>query len=301
MSQNTNKNTKFKVAFWSIFVVFIADLIVIIPSFFDFNTYWWMSLTAVLILDGLLTGLVLYGNLRYEKVKNKGKETTTFSRKMFNIVASLLASVFIFLFDPLFSIFCLITLDWAFGMHEVVYAGLKLKMWYTDAFNALGRQSEEYKPYYASFMALLSSTLVLGVEAPILFFYQNLFLPLTFKWTVFYIYTTSVMIWGIGDTSAFLAGSKYGKHKLPWNKNKSLEGLIANILVSIAVTFVFIGLGFFINGIITTSIYITLVIITGTLGAFYESLDLKLDDNLTTPLLTGITLTLLIIFLLIIL
>ncbi|MBD3228290.1 MAG: hypothetical protein GF329_08875 [Candidatus Lokiarchaeota archaeon] len=291
-----DKNTILR-AFWSIFVVFITDLILIIPTFLNFTIYWWMSLSAILMLDGLLVGLVLYGMIRHEKVKDKGQEATTFSRKMFNIVSGLLASVFIFLFDPLFSIFCLFALDFAFGMHEVVYAGLKLKMWYTDAFNALGRQSEEFKPYYASFMALISSTFIMLIEAPLLFLFRSLY-AIDYRWVVFYIYTTTVLIWGVGDTAAFLTGSNYGKHKLPWNKDKSLEGLIGNCGVSVLIAFIFLGIGFFRWGIINLGSFIFVSIIIGILGGIYETLDLYVDDNLSTPILTGITLTILFNFLL---
>ncbi|MHA1231850.1 MAG: hypothetical protein ACTSRP_21560 [Candidatus Helarchaeota archaeon] len=283
----------FQTAFWSVFVVFITDLILLVPTFLDFTTYWWMSLVAILFLDGLLVGLVLYGMIRFEKVKDKGKEATTLSRKAFNIVSGLLATIFIFLFDPLFSIFCLLGLDWAFGMHEVVYAKLKLKMWYTDAFNALGRQSEEFEPYLASIMALLSSTFIMLIEAPILYIFQSLYKGMLFKWIIFYIYTTTVLIWGIGDTTAFLVGSKFGKHKLPWNKDKSLEGMLGNIAISIIIAFIFIGIGFAYWGILSIPYYIICSIIIGICGGFYESLNLGIDDNMSTPILTGITLVLL--------
>ena len=283
----------FQTAFWSVFVVFITDLILLVPTFLDFTTYWWMSLVAILFLDGLLVGLVLYGMIRFEKVKDKGKEATTLSRKAFNIVSGLLATIFIFLFDPLFSIFCLLGLDWAFGMHEVVYAKLKLKMWYTDAFNALGRQSEEFEPYLASIMALLSSTFIMLIEAPILYIFQSLYKGMLFKWIIFYIYTTTVLIWGIGDTTAFLVGSKFGKHKLPWNKDKSLEGMLGNIVISIIIAFIFIGIGFAYWGILSIPYYIICSIIIGICGGFYESLNLGIDDNMSTPILTGITLVLL--------
>ncbi|MHA1270271.1 MAG: hypothetical protein ACTSPY_10830 [Candidatus Helarchaeota archaeon] len=290
----------FQGAFWSIFVVLITDIILIIPMFIDFATYWWMSIFALVLLDGLLIGLVLYGLVRHKKVKDKGKEATTISRKIFNIVSGLLASLFIGAFDPLFSIFCLIALDWAFGMHEVVYAGLKLKMWYTDAFNALGRQTEEYKPYLASFMALLSSTIIMLIESPILFVFRTLYFPMDYKWVVFFIYTTTILIWGIGDTAAFLAGYKYGKHKLFWNRKKSLEGMIGNCGISILISLIFLGWGFILwGGILELSLYLAISFTIGILGGFYESLDLKVDDNLSTPILTGITLTILMNFVLV--
>ncbi|MHA1751584.1 MAG: hypothetical protein ACTSYZ_04375 [Candidatus Helarchaeota archaeon] len=288
-------------AFWSIFVVAITDIILFIPTFINFYIYWWMSIIAVILLDGLLIFLVLYGQIRHYKIREKGKEATTFSRKMFNIVSGLLATIFIFLFDPLFSIFCLLGLDFAFGMHEVVYAGLKLKMWYTDAFNALGRQSEEFKPYYASFMALISSTIILGIETPLVYIFRAYYTGIQFKWAMFYIYTTTILIWGFGDTTAFLIGSKYGKHKLPWNKEKSYEGLFGNIIVSIIVSLTFLGIGFIIQWQILNIFYYVLIsIICGVLGGFYESLKLPVDDNFSTPILAGITLTILMNFFLLI-
>ena len=70
--------------FWSIFNIVITNLILIIPIFINPLAYWWMSIVAIIILDALFVGLISYGKMKYEKVKDKGKDVTTFSRKMFN-------------------------------------------------------------------------------------------------------------------------------------------------------------------------------------------------------------------------
>ena len=289
----------------------LGNNLIIASSLFINLAYWSYVLIAILILDSLLIGLVIVGIFRYKKVKDKDKEAVTMSRKIFNIVSGLLATLFIILFDPIFSIFVLISLTFAFGYHELIYAGFKKDLWFTKILNALGRQSEEYSPYYASFMALLSSTIILSIEAPLLLYFKALYLPIDYKWIVMFIYTTTVLIWGIGDTMAFIFGTKYGKHKLPWNKKKSLEGLLVNVGISTLISFVFLGMGFvFLNltlfgivmcwSILSVPFYILTSIIGGISGGLFESLELKIDDNLITPLLTGVTLTILLNFLLVI-
>lgn len=76
----------------------------------------------------------------------------------------------------------------------------------------------------------------------------------------------------IGDPLATLFGLRYGKHKLLYNKRKSIEGSLVYFISSSLVGFIFIGFYSFIIGI---------------LGALIESVDIKIDDNLLVPFLLG--------------
>ncbi len=73
----------------------------------------------------------------------------------------------------------------------------------------------------------------------------------------------SVFILGVSDGLSTIVGI-HGKHKLPYNKKKSLEGTAGFAFVSL-VTYFLIG---------------PIAILFSLLGAFFESIDLKLDDNL---------------------
>ena len=76
-----------------------------------------------------------------------------------------------------------------------------------------------------------------------------------------------IIILALGDGMASIIG-KRGRIKLPFNRNKSLEGTLAFFVFSLPAYF-FIGQ----NGIVIALIC-----------AIVESLDLKLDDNLIIPI-----------------
>ncbi len=74
------------------------------------------------------------------------------------------------------------------------------------------------------------------------------------------------LVLALGDAASNLAGS-HGKHPLPYNKNKTLEGTLAFMLFSLP-AFFFIGWAAFPLAI---------------LAALVESLPVKIDDNLSIP------------------
>ena len=77
----------------------------------------------------------------------------------------------------------------------------------------------------------------------------------------------SVLMLGVSDAVSTLVGMR-GKKALPYNKNKTFEGTLAFAIVSL-VSFIWIG---------------WLAIPFSLLGAFVESLDIGLDDNLMISL-----------------
>lgn len=74
-----------------------------------------------------------------------------------------------------------------------------------------------------------------------------------------------------GDAAATIIGVRFGKTKLPYNRRKSLEGLLAYfIVVSI--------MGYFVVGIYSP--------VVGLMFSVVESMKLRLDDNIAIALFT---------------
>jgi dolichol kinase len=282
--------------FWSIFIIGGANLIIacgffvaVIPTLFVIG--------ALAVLDILLVVFVFIGVKRHEKVKDKDLSATTFSRKMFNIISGLIFAFFIWLFNPFMALIILLGIDFAFGFHEIVYAVIKKKTYFTDAFIALGRQSEPFKPYLASIMALFGFSIVLCFQT---FMFQLHFGSIIFSNIVIIIYVVTILIWGIGDTAAYFAGTRYGDHKLPYNKKKSWEGFFANAAVGtgLGILFFAVFLPLFTTITCTVIIWLPLSLCGGFVGAFFESINLHLDDNFVTVTAVGLILGLLVILLL---
>lgn len=83
-----------------------------------------------------------------------------------------------------------------------------------------------------------------------------------------------IFILALGDPSAALVGMRYGQHKLGHNPDKSLEGSLAMLSVCILVLQI---LGF---GLITT-------LFVSVSATIFESLRVKVSDNLLIPLISG--------------
>lgn len=78
-----------------------------------------------------------------------------------------------------------------------------------------------------------------------------------------------ILMFGLGDGFATYIGTTYGKHKLPWNKNKTIEGT----------------LGFMAGAMCAMLIMpVPATFLGAVLAAIVESLPLKLNDNITLPI-----------------
>jgi len=82
----------------------------------------------------------------------------------------------------------------------------------------------------------------------------------------------------LGDGCAHLFGMKFGRTRLPFNKGKNLEGTTFGFL------FAFLGAMIFVDP--------TRALIAAAVGMLVESLPLPINDNLTMPLASGLTLLL---------
>jgi dolichol kinase len=90
--------------------------------------------------------------------------------------------------------------------------------------------------------------------------------------------STAIAIFALGDSTASIFGRIYGRKTLPFNKGKTLEGsMIGFVFALLAGTFYTIPLKSLVGALVAMAV---------------ECLPLPLNDNLITPLITGIVLTL---------
>jgi len=89
-----------------------------------------------------------------------------------------------------------------------------------------------------------------------------------------------------GDGLADIVGKKMGRMRIPWSKEKSVEGSIAMFfggwLMALGVLYVYIQSGFFDVPFGSLLMPVTLIALAGTL---MESLHFRDIDNITVPTL----------------
>ncbi len=78
---------------------------------------------------------------------------------------------------------------------------------------------------------------------------------------------TALLALFVGDAAATIVGLTYGRTMLPYNKSKSVEGLLAYVSVVAACGYIFIG---------------AYALLLGIVLALIEGLRIRVDDNLTT-------------------
>jgi dolichol kinase len=82
-----------------------------------------------------------------------------------------------------------------------------------------------------------------------------------------------ILILALGDGLATFVGTEYGRHKLPWNRNKSLEGTLGFSAGAMCALFVM-------------PVPATILIVV--LAAFIESLPIKVNDNIALPVASSL-------------
>ncbi|MDY6966110.1 MAG: hypothetical protein SVM80_09125 [Halobacteriota archaeon] len=87
----------------------------------------------------------------------------------------------------------------------------------------------------------------------------------------------SILVLSVGDPSAVLVGKRFGNHKWNHNQKKSLEGSGAMFVIS-SVALMISGFG------------PAVAAITSLSATLFESLPLKVSDNLIIPLISGMVL-----------
>ena len=82
----------------------------------------------------------------------------------------------------------------------------------------------------------------------------------------------------LGDGSASIVGRMYGKNKIPFSNGKTVEGTAAGIICA------FIGALLFVSP--------TIAITAALIGMIVEFLPLRINDNISVPLLAALSMTL---------
>ncbi|MBS7633054.1 HAD-IB family phosphatase [Candidatus Bathyarchaeota archaeon] len=124
--------------------------------------------------------------------------------------------------------------------------------------------------------AALQPELFEFATAPIFFAFGILLTLLLFPSSTSY---GAIAIFALGDSAASIFGKIFGQRTLPFNKGKTLEGSVFGFV------FAFLGGAFWLS--------VPLAIIGAAVAMITESLPLPLNDNVVTPLVTGLALVLL--------
>ena len=96
--------------------------------------------------------------------------------------------------------------------------------------------------------------------------------------------------WGIlaaGDGVATLAGTSISSPRLPWNRDKSLAGLVAFLLVAPVAA---VGLLAWTSATGISPLLVVAVAIAAIAAAFVETLPIRLNDNLSVPAIAAFVL-----------
>lgn len=91
------------------------------------------------------------------------------------------------------------------------------------------------------------------------------------------IVSASIIILAMGDSVSTLIGKKFGKHKIPYNKMKSIEGSFSGFV------FALLGAQIFVK--------FPIAIIGAFSAMFAESLPISIDDNISIPIISGMIMT----------
>ncbi|HZN04853.1 MAG TPA: DUF92 domain-containing protein [Candidatus Polarisedimenticolia bacterium] len=109
-----------------------------------------------------------------------------------------------------------------------------------------------------------------------------LLLVLLFGWRM-EVAAAAWVIFAAGDPAASFAGERFGRHRLPWNHEKSCAGTLAFLLAASLggwAILVFMGR--------SGEEAVWLMVPTALFAAFVESLPWRLNDNLSVPLLSAL-------------
>ncbi|NVM53654.1 MAG: hypothetical protein HWN66_08115 [Candidatus Helarchaeota archaeon] len=290
----TSRETKFIInLLWTSLIIVGYNVIVFIGYFLNPPLYdFWYALAVALGLTIPAIILTIVGTKMQRKKKVAEEEASTLYRKLFNVAGGVVMAIICWIFGPWIVFFVMIGLLYAYGLHEIVLCKLDTPIWFSDALAALGRQAKEKEVFWQPISALVSFVIIIFIPSLL---FQFLGTP-QFWAPVVIIFIISTIVWGIGDSLAYYVGTRYGNHKIPWNKQKSVEGSLAMAIIGILIALIFLSAPIFnlfglTTPLVTGGWYVILAILAGFFGAFIESLKLPLDDNFTTPTFTAVFLS----------
>ncbi len=91
------------------------------------------------------------------------------------------------------------------------------------------------------------------------------------------IVAASIAVLALGDSFSTLAGKRLGRHRIPYNKEKSIEGSLFGTIAAFAGALILVPWP---------------LALAGALGGMLaESLPLKVDDNLVIPIAAALSMT----------
>lgn len=101
----------------------------------------------------------------------------------------------------------------------------------------------------------------------------------------------AILMTTFGDLAAALIGKKFGKHWLPYLKNRAWEGIIAELVVNLVVGFLILrtvvnGTMWWLGGSFGQPIW-PVIITMAVVATAVETVISKLDDNLLIPVFSG--------------
>ncbi len=88
----------------------------------------------------------------------------------------------------------------------------------------------------------------------------------------------TIVILAFGDSVSTLIGKNFGRHKIPYNKMKSIEGSVAGAIAALLGAMLFVNLQIAVVGAFS--------------GMLVDSLPLSFDDNITIPVFSGLIMSL---------
>ncbi len=129
------------------------------------------------------------------------------------------------------------------------------------------RQSSPGKGTFRFFLGVLAVMLIFGTlfDAP------------------FFLVGSAILVLALGDSISTLAGKRFGRRPLPYNRAKSVEGSLAGV------AFAFLGVLAYLSLFhgIELSRAVTLALAAASAGMLAESLPLRVDDNFVIPVASG--------------
>lgn len=98
----------------------------------------------------------------------------------------------------------------------------------------------------------------------------------------------AVLMTTFGDLSAALIGKRFGKHWLPWLKNRAWEGIIAELVADLIIGFIVLRTSlWWLKGASFGQPIWPVIIAMAITATAVETVISKLDDNLLIPVFSG--------------
>ncbi|MBD3230972.1 MAG: hypothetical protein GF329_22525 [Candidatus Lokiarchaeota archaeon] len=269
---------------WTLVIFIGFNLISSIGIFLGLVTNYLLFVIILAILNIVAIVLSVLGIRKETEKKEEIKPDTKWAvlfRKLFNIAGGLATIALAFFLGPWLTFFIMIGFLYAFGLHEILFVKYKIKTLFTNTLLAFGRDTG-FEVFWPSINALSSFSFVIGVCS--VFFYFHF---VDFWWQFFLVSTCAILIWGVGDSTAYYLGKNFGKKKLPWNEDKSYIGsfgfFLAGSIIAIMLLSPLVSTLLGIAPLVSEYTWIFISIATSLLGAVVESLNIKLTDNFTVP------------------